>query len=224
MLVKRDFNADMSASTSEADGAEVLGVRGHAAVFDQMTMIGSRDYGFIEEISRDAFKDVLGDDARFLLNHDGIAMARVKNGTLRQSIDEVGLVTDADLNPKMQSARDLHAAIERGDIDQMSFAFTIEDDEVRMLPDDHAQFPGMPMRTIRKIGRLYDHSAVTYPAYEGADIGVRSSATGEGEVSGIHKRASALEVEEIPELEVTDNGVRSTNELDALIARRSISL
>lgn len=194
-IVKRSYDADMELRASSGEGS--LSVRGHAAVYDQRTVIGRAEpgYGFVEVIQRGAFDDVLGDDVRYLENHDGLPFARTKNGTLRLSLDQTGLLSDADLNPGMQRARDHHAAIERGDIDQMSFAFTIEGDEVRELDKDD-EFAGMVQRTITKVGRLYDVSGVTYPAYEGADIGVRSMDASETEIRSVLDRI------EIPELDV----------------------
>lgn len=195
-IVKRAYDADVELRATSTD--EALTVRGHAAVFDQSTIIGSREHGFVEKIAPGAFDSVLDNDVRYLENHDGLTMARTKNGTLRLSLDTTGLVVDADLNPGMVKARDHHAAIERSDIDQMSFAFTIKADTVVRLADDHADFPGMVQRTINRVGRLYDVSGVTYPAYEGADIGVRSAVgeRTETEIRSILDRAEAPELSE----------------------------
>lgn len=156
-------------------------VTGHASVFGQRTVIGPPDWGFAEEIAAGAFDDVLEDDARYLINHDpNRVMARVASGTLRLSTDKIGLVSDADLAP-VSYARDLAILLDRQDVSQMSFAFRVGPggDTWRTLEKDEAEALGMDegaeLRTVTKVARLYDVSAVTYPAYEGADVGLRAA-------------------------------------------------
>lgn len=188
------------------DGSEQeapLTVRGHAAVFNERTLIGSPDWGFVERIAPGAFQGSLNDDVRFLSNHGGEPFARTTNGTLRLAEDSRGLMIEADLNPNMQAARDHFAAIDRGDIDQMSFAFTIEEETLRQLPDDDPEFPGMVERVVNRTKGLFDVSGVTYPAYLGADIGVRSHDERiRQDIEGVLSRASneglVTDVPEIP--------------------------
>lgn len=221
--VTRAFTSDVEArSGSEGE----LRVRGHAAVFNSPTIIGSRRYGYVEEIASDAFTGRLEDDARYLENHGGAPFARVKNGTVNLSLDARGLLVDAELNPNMQSARDHHAAIERGDIDAMSFAFTILEDEVEQLSEDHEEFPGMVKRTITKVGRLFDVSGVTYPAYEDTDVGVRSIASGKDEIDLVISRAKGDDegdnIEDVVErTEGTDPEVNNDDELLARLEERA---
>ena len=221
-MIQRAFTSDVEARKGSEDE---LRVRGHAAVFDSPTIIGSRRYGYVEQIRAGAFDGRLDDDARYLENHGGAPFARVKNGTVNLSLDGRGLVVDADLNPNMQSARDHHAAIERGDIDAMSFAFTILEDEVEQLSEDHEEFPGMVMRTITKIGRLYDVSGVTYPAYEDTDVGVRSIATDTSEIDSVLTRAKGKEEDTIEDVvqrsEEMDSSVNNDDELLARLEERA---
>ena len=180
-----------------ADDSVDLRVDGHASVFDSPTLIGSKRFGYVETIARGAFAGRTDDDVRFLFNHGGVPMARTTNGTLTLTEDSVGLRSVAKL-ADIQEARDLHALIERGDVSQMSFAFTIAEDEWRTLPEDHDVYPGMEERTIKRVGQLYDVSAVTYPAYSEADIAVAS----DEEVSEVlvrHGRLPAREDEVISE-------------------------
>jgi HK97 family phage prohead protease len=81
---------------------------------------------FIERIAPGAFRKTLTEtpDVRLLINHEGLPLARTKNGTLRLKEDDAGLYMDADL-PDTQAARDLYTLVERGDVDQMSFAFRV---------------------------------------------------------------------------------------------------
>jgi HK97 family phage prohead protease len=184
------FDGRVVRAEGDDDTRESLTFEGHAAVFNQVTLIGSRDWGFVEWIEKGAFSDVLDDDVRFLFNHDGMPMARTTNGTLKLSEDKVGLFSEADLAP-MNLSRDLAVLIERGDVTQMSFAFypgqtvqgripSKDDDEeddraaraagLTKFPKGIEKFRGMPFVAHTKMDRLFDVSPVTYPAYEQTDI------------------------------------------------------
>ena len=150
-------------------------VSGYAAVFDS----ASEDLGgFVEEIKQGAFRKVLRSkpDVRFLLNHDGLPLARTTNGTLSLREDPKGLHVEAQLSDT-QVSRDLAAAIERGDIDQMSFMFRVDvDGREWFFPED----PEEPARrVIYEMSELFDVSAVTFPAYPATEIGVRGIVAGE---------------------------------------------
>ena len=137
-------------------------VVGYGAVFNSM----SNDLGgFREYIGSEAFEGRLEDDVRFLINHDGMPLARTTNGTLRLSVDERGLKYEAKLNPNVSTSRDLMELLKDGTINQSSFAFIVEDDSWEIKD-------GMNVRTINKVSRLYDVSAVTYPAYNEASSSV----------------------------------------------------
>ncbi len=136
-------------------------VVGYGAVFNSM----SNDLGgFREYISPKAFEGRLEDDVRFLINHDGMPLARTTNGTLRLSVDEKGLKYEADM-PNTSTARDLMELLKNGTISQSSFAFTVEEDSWEVKD-------GMNIRTIDKVSQLYDVSSVTYPAYNAASSSV----------------------------------------------------
>ncbi|GAG85292.1 unnamed protein product, partial [marine sediment metagenome] len=100
---------------------------------------------------------------RFLINHDGLPLARTTNGTLRLSTDATGLRYEAEV-ANTSLGRDLVELMKNGTINQSSFAFTVDDDSWEVKD-------GMNVRTINKVSRLYDVSAVTYPAYEEASVG-----------------------------------------------------
>lgn len=137
-------------------------VVGYASVFNTL----SNDMGFREIIAEGAFDGRLSDDVRFLINHDGLPLARTTNGTLRLSTDATGLRYEAEV-ANTSLGRDLVELMKNGTINQSSFAFTVEDDSWEVKD-------GMNVRTINKVSRLYDVSAVTYPAYEEASVGLRS--------------------------------------------------
>ena len=95
-------------------------------------------------------------------------LGRTISGTASLEIDEKGLKYTCTL-PDTSYARDLIELMERGDITQSSFAFTIED-------EDWEERDGMYFRTVKRVGQLYDASVVTYPAYPEATSGLRTSA------------------------------------------------
>lgn len=148
-------------------------VSGYAAVFGSV----SEDLGgFTEEIKRGAFRKLLRTkpDVRFLVNHRGVPLARTTSGTLRLSEDPKGLRFEADL-PDTEQARELTTAIERGDLDQMSFRFRVsEEGREWSFPEGNA----LPHRTVTEIARLFDVSAVTFAAYGETDITVRHAVCG----------------------------------------------
>lgn len=164
------------------DGKNV--VVGYGAVFNSE----SNDLGgFVEYIAPGAFDGRLEDDVRFLINHDGLPLARTTNNTLRLSVDERGLKYEADM-PETTLANDLMTLLRNGTISQSSFAFTVEEDSWENVE-------GRNIRTINKVSRLYDVSSVTYPAYnEAGSFALRSLETWQEEQEKI-KLDESLEKE-----------------------------
>lgn len=147
-------------------------IEGHGAVFNRLSQnLG----GFVEQVDPGAFKRTLGDnpDTRGLINHDpSLLLGRTRSGTLRLSTDSVGLPYEIDA-PDTQYARDLIVSMERGDIDQSSFAFFVMPNGDEWGQTDQ----GMPLRTLTALSiHNGDVSPVTYPAYEDADSGVAGRA------------------------------------------------
>jgi len=160
--MKRETRAGIPAEIRQAD--EGIRVSGYAAVFNEETDIGGM---FREVIAPGAFADAIGrDDVVFLINHDGLPLARTRSGTLTIKEDERGLYMETTLDPDDPDVKSIAGKMKRGDLDKMSFAF---------LPDiqewDDTQDP--PLRTIKRAS-LYDVSIVTTPAYDGTEIGLRS--------------------------------------------------
>ena len=164
------------------DGKNV--VVGYGAVFNSE----SNDLGgFVEYIADGAFDGRLEDDVRFLINHDGLPLARTTNNTLRLSVDERGLKYEADM-PDTTLANDLMTLLRNGTISQSSFAFTVEEDSWENVD-------GRNIRTINKVSRLYDISSVTFPAYsEAGSFALRSLETWQEEQEKI-KLDESLEKE-----------------------------
>ena len=128
-------------------------------------------WGFREMIAPGAFDGVLQDDVRALFNHDwSMVLGRTAAGTLRLSVDEVGLRYEVDL-PDTSFARDLFTSVERGDINQSSFGFTVAMDGEQWVSRDRDV-----LRVITRVERLYDVSPVALPAYPDATVGVRGGA------------------------------------------------
>ena len=160
-------NVELRTSEVRAAGDDSLMIEGYAANFEQVTDLGY----FKEQIARGAFDDVLEDDVRLLLNHEGAPMARTKNGTLELNVDESGLHYRAAL-ADTQDGRDLYKLIKRGDISQSSFAFTISEQD---WSEDRST------RTVVKMGKLLDVSPVTYPAYSTTTVAARNMAAAKEE-------------------------------------------
>jgi HK97 family phage prohead protease len=164
---------DLEFRGADEDGK--LKFRGHAAVFDEWTEIPSYFGSFMERIQRGAFRKVLsaGADVRFLINHDGLPLARTASGTMKLKEDARGLLVDAELAPTTL-AQDLSVLVQRGDISQMSFGFRVGKHEIEEDSEE-----GIVKRTITEFSDLYDVSPVTFPAYEGTDAGMRAAALSE---------------------------------------------
>lgn len=168
------------------DNAQPM-IVGYAAVFYREGDPGT-EYelwpGLIERIMPGAFdKAIREDDVRALFNHDHNAvLGRTKSGTLRLSVDAVGLRYEID-PPDTQVARELVALIERGDITGSSFAFFPDDTSFRDV--------GQTTYIERNVVKLADVSPVTYPAYEATSTGVRSAGDVQAEVAAWRARQVA---------------------------------
>jgi HK97 family phage prohead protease len=163
-MFDREMRAGLNPVEVRAKDDGTVRVEGYAAVFEQETNIADL---FREKIARGAFTDAIGrDDVVFLINHDGLPMARTKSGTLEIRQDATGLWIGADLDAEDPDVKRIIPKMKRGDLDKMSFAFRAKKQEW-----DENQDP--PVRTILQAD-LYDVSIVTTPAYEGTSIAMRS--------------------------------------------------
>lgn len=175
---RRDLSlATAGLQVRAADGGGP-GFTGHAAVFNSRTAIGNPlTWGFYEEIADGAFTKTLSEgDARMLVDHDTrMVVSRVSAGSLRLSQDQFGLAVDADLDTELSYVSDLVANLRNKNVTGMSFGFQVVKDDwdmvdVETLDGDKAQ---AELRVIREV-KLYEVSAVTFPAYEDTDAGLRS--------------------------------------------------
>ena len=144
-------------------------IHGYATVYEwPYDVAGGPPYGFTETIAAGATKKSVSekDDVRLLLNHDGMPLARTRSSTMTLASDDIGLLVDADLDLRSSSARDAALAMERGDLDEMSFAFQVLRQEWNA---DYTE------RIVREV-KLFDVSLVTYPANPAASAYLRDAA------------------------------------------------
>lgn len=163
----RPFNFEVRAEQNEEHGHFLTG---RPIVFGQRT-----DLGWYDEIIEHGALDATDlKDVRFLVNHntDMIPLARSRNNnersTMQLSVDENGMPIRVDLDTENNAdAKSLYSAVSRGDISGMSFMFTVDKDSWDDLDTEH------PTRHIRSIDRVFEVSAVTFPAYSSTYIQAR---------------------------------------------------
>ena len=166
-MIKKEVRFIPQEMRVKADEGESKKIVGYAAKFNSLS---EEMWGFREQIAPGAFAEALKkSDVRALFNHDpNYILGRQSAGTVSLTEDDVGLHYEID-PPDTQWARDIVSSIERGDIAESSFAFSMSGGVEEW--DDTAT---PAIRTIRSVGNLYDVSPVTYPAYPEATTGVRS--------------------------------------------------
>lgn len=185
----RGFNFEVRAEET-ADGT----ITGRPIVFGQMTDLGWYD----EVIERGALDSTDLKDVRLLVNHnvDMIPLARSRNNTANSTMqlmpDENGMGIRVSLDIENNNdARSLYSAVSRGDIDGMSFMFTVDKDSWDDPDSEH------PTRHILSIRRVFEVSAVTFPAYSKTSIQARglSDALDSAKESLESERARLREIE-----------------------------
>lgn len=146
-------------------------VEGYATTFDEPYLLWKEDgYEVHEQIDRHAFDDTNMSDVVMQYDHQGRVFARNTNGTLTLRADDHGLHVSALLGGT-ELGRQLYEEIKGGYTNKMSFGFTVEEDKREIVEEgDTVRI----LRTILKIGRLYDVSAVSIPANDGTSISARS--------------------------------------------------
>ena len=149
-------------------------VEGYATTFNQPYQLYSDNNMVInEQVDARAFDEAQLSDVIFQYNHTGRVFARTRNDTLEITPDEKGLFIRADLSGT-EEGRKLYEEIKGGYTDRMSFGFTVAEDRTDKTADD----PRTYLRTITKIGRLFDVSAVSIPANDFTEISARSYVDG----------------------------------------------
>ena len=126
---RRSIAADGFELRGKGDG---LALTGYASVFNNgYEVLGGPPYGWTERVDPGAFDVTLAakPDLHLLINHEGMPLARTKSGTLQLSTDSKGLLVEASLDRRDPDVQRLETKMERGDMDEMSFAFRVKADQ-----------------------------------------------------------------------------------------------
>ena len=183
----REYRA-MTMMVRAADDENEMIVEGYATTFNQPYLLyDGRDYKIVEQIADSAFSECDMSDVIMQYNHEGRVFARNKNNTLTLTVDSIGLKITADLGGT-DIGRQLYQEIKGGYTDKMSFGFVVAEDQ-RANTIDHENNVETVTRTITKIKKLYDVSAVSIPANDMTSISARRYA--DGVIDGI--KAERLE-------------------------------
>ena len=190
---KRAYLCDVQTRTDETHGNVIEGI---PIVYDAETDIGGM---WKEIVDRGALDQADLKDVRFLVNHDvdSIPLARSRNNnensTMQMTVEPDGLHIRVDLdtegNPR---AKELYSAVKRQDISGMSFMFSVKADSWEDLDSDY------PTRHITALDKVFEVSAVTFPAYEQTSINARSVETGQASLDSAREALeNARKVEEL---------------------------
>ena len=185
----RSFDIDIMKRAKEEGEEPSYLVEGYASTFETYDLWETGDEIVRERIEPDAFNDADMSDVVFLLDHTGRVYARTKNDTVKLSVDDHGLFTQTDLS-KTSASRAVYEDIEAGNYSQMSFAFTVSDDRIEETKENDKT---VYTRVIERIKKLYDISAVGFPANPTTDIGVATRAAIDG---GIERLKAERLIEE----------------------------
>lgn len=148
-------------------------VEGYAAVFNQRALIWESEWSgwkYMEVIDRNAFDGADMSDTVFKYNHGDVAMilARASNNTLTMNTDDKGLRISADIIDT-NNGTDVYKLIKRGDLNKMSFAFTVKSERTEVDKENKIY-----TRTITAFDKIYDVAVIDFPAYDGTSIQARS--------------------------------------------------
>ena len=173
-------NAEARKNGEEADELIVEGV---PCVFGKETVLyKGKDFECRELVQSNAFAGADMSDVIFNYNHGGRVYARTRNNTLSLEVREDGLHVRIKLMKDDEGHAQLYRDISSGLIDKMSFAFTVQESAYEYTERKGA--PTVELRTITKIGKLYDVSAVDIPAYDETSISARRAFDAEREKRG----------------------------------------
>ena len=173
---------------TEDDGQMI--VEGYAATFNQpYTLTTRQEVELREQIDPGAFDETDMDDVIMQYDHEGRVFARKRNGTLTLTVDEHGLKIRARLDGTT-IGRQLYEEIKGGYTDRMSFGFKVADGGERREKVEETG-KTVVLRTITRIRKLFDVSAVSLPANDATEISARS--IGDGLIAEARKEIQAEE-------------------------------
>ena len=155
---------NLEVRADEQDGSKMI-VEGYPIVFDKEAYIGMEPWGWFEKIDRNAFANADMSDVVLRYNHSDelLILARTKNDSLKLTIDEKGVFMHAELIDTTQN-RDVYKMVEAGLLTEGSFAFTVNDEDVREIGEYGAADYSIH-RTILGIGKLFDVAICPNGAY-----------------------------------------------------------
>lgn len=152
-------------------------VEGYATTFNEpYVLFKDGDYTFREQVDPKAFDECDMSDVIMQYDHEGRVFARLSNKTLELTVDNHGLFISADLGGT-EIGRNLYEEIKGGYTNKMSFGFTVGEDK-REVTENKETGEVDVLRTITKISKLYDVSAVSLPANDGTEISARNFCNG----------------------------------------------
>ena len=173
----REYRSMVMEVQAADENNEDMIVEGYATTFNQPYLLyDGRFYKVVEQIAPTAFNECDMSDVIMQYDHEGRVFARNKNGTLILAADAIGLKITAKLGGT-DIGRQLYQEIKGGYTDKMSFGFVVAEDE-RVSTGDHENEVETVTRTITKIKKLYDVSAVSIPANDMTSISARRYADG----------------------------------------------
>lgn len=172
----RDLVHGLEIRTATEESTERV-VEGYATTFNEPYCLWrDGDYEVWEQVDPKAFEQCDMSDVIMQYDHEGRVFARQSNGTLKLVPDERGLHVEADLGGT-EIGRQLYEEIKGGYTDKMSFGFIVAEDK-REETEDYENNKFKILRTITKIGKLFDVSAVSIPANNATSISSRSYCEG----------------------------------------------
>lgn len=204
--IERRFDVELRALRDDENGNYIVGV---PIVFDRDTDLGY----YKETIDRHALDNTDMKDVRFLVNHntDMIPLARSRNNnansTMQMWVEEDGMHIRVNLDTDRNTdARALYSAVDRGDVSGMSFMFSVDEDNWEGLDSE------TPKRTITSIGKIFEVSAVTFPAYEQTSIQAADLAEALESAKAVLESAKRSAEDEVKRAEIRNLLGGNTNE------------
>ena len=183
----RKIDAGLMETRTAEDGAKV--VEGYATTFNSpYELWRDKEMTVNEQVDRHAFDETDMTDVIMQYDHEGRVFARIANGTLGLDADDHGLHIRANLGGT-EIGRQLFEEIQGGYTNKMSFGFTVTGEERKVTKDADGHIT--VLRTITKIGKLFDVSAVSLPANDATEISAR--AIGDGLIAEVLKEVQAEE-------------------------------
>ena len=162
MKPNREYRTMELRLKTDPEKEEDFTVEGYASTFDTYLLFSSDGVDYYERIEPTAFENADLSDVVFRIDHEGSVYARTSAGTVDLWVDEHGLGNRTDLS-RTAKARELFADIKAGNYPQMSFAFTVDDDDYDK--ETHT-------RIIHRIKKVFDVSAVSFPANPYTELSV----------------------------------------------------